>query len=52
MSPLDRVTTGDNLGFIRFGSRVDIILPQNFKIDVSVGDKVRGCQTVLGEFNG
>ena len=52
MSPLDSVSAGDNLGFIRFGSRVDIILPQNFKIDVSVGDKVRGCQTVLGEFNG
>ena len=52
MNPLDRVSAGDALGFIRFGSRVDIILPQNFKIDVSVGDKVRGCRTVLGEFNG
>jgi len=52
MTPLDRVSIGDKLGFIRFGSRVDIIVPHNFKIDVSVGDKVRGCQTILGEFNG
>ena len=52
MNPLDKVMIGDKLGFIRFGSRVDIVLPQNFKIEVSVGDKVRGCQTILGEFNG
>ena len=39
---------GDRLGFIRFGSRVDIIVPYNFKIDVKVGDIVENCKTVLG----
>ena len=28
------VEQGDRLGFIRFGSRVDIVVPYNFKIDV------------------
>ena len=44
----DKKIAGDKLGFIRFGSRVDIIVPQNFSINVSVGQKVRGCQTILG----
>ena len=39
---------GDRLGFIRFGSRVDIIVPYNFKINVKVGDIVENCKTVLG----
>ena len=48
----DKKIAGDKLGFIRFGSRVDIIVPQNFSINVSVGQKVRGCQTILGKFDG
>ena len=51
MSPLQKVSSGDNLGFIRFGSRVDVILPESCTINVSVGDKVSGCRTILGEFN-
>ncbi len=41
---------GDRLGFIRFGSRTDLIVPQNVKINVKVGQKVTGNQTVMGEF--
>ena len=52
MIPEDQVDKGERLGFIRFGSRVDIIVPQNFSINVSVGQKVRGCQTILGKFDG
>ena len=52
MNPLEKVNAGDSLGFIRFGSRVDVVLPENFRISVSVGDKVKGCKTVLGKFNG
>ena len=40
---------GDRLGFIRFGSRVDIIVPYNFKIDVKVGDYVKNASTIIGE---
>ena len=42
------VERGDRLGFIRFGYRVDIIMPYNFKIDVKVGDIVKNRITVFG----
>ena len=29
----------------------DVILPEKCTINVSVGDKVSGCRTILGEFN-
>ncbi len=41
------VTQGDELGFIRFGSRCDIWIPLHFEPRVAVGDKVRGLLTVL-----
>ena len=50
MEPENRVERGQRLGFIRFGSRVDIIVPPEFKIDVSLGDMVRGNQTIIGRF--
>lgn len=36
-------------GFIRFGSRVDIYFPVGTKIDVNIGDKVKGGQTILAK---
>ncbi len=50
MEPENRVERGQRLGFIRFGSRVDIIVPEDFQIDVSLGDMVRGNQTIIGRF--
>jgi len=50
MEPENRVERGQRLGFIRFGSRVDIIVPPEFQIDVSLGDMVRGNQTIIGRF--
>ena len=50
MKPENRVERGQRLGFIRFGSRVDIIVPPEFQIDVSLGDMVRGNQTIIGRF--
>ena len=46
----DKVQRGQRLGFIRFGSRVDIILPRDFQIDVSLGDMVQGNKTIIGQF--
>ena len=46
----DEVFKGQRLGFIRFGSRVDIIVPPNFKIFVSLGDKVSANTTIIGKF--
>jgi len=50
MEPEMVVEKGERLGFIRFGSRVDIIVPPNFKINVSLGDIVEGNLSIIGEF--
>lgn len=40
---------GEEIGFIKFGSRVDIILPLNAKIKVEIGQKIIGLQTIIAE---
>ena len=42
------VEAGERFGLIRFGSRVDLLLPTDSRIDVKVGDKVKGGETVIG----
>jgi phosphatidylserine decarboxylase len=44
-----RVSQGDDSGFIKFGSRVDLLLPLNAKINVELNQKVRGGETVIAE---
>jgi phosphatidylserine decarboxylase len=46
----DTVQKGVRYGMMRFGSRMDFILPKTFKLAVKVGDKVERGETVLGEF--
>lgn len=41
------IRQGDEFGFIKFGSRVDIFLPVNAEIKVKIGDKVAGKQTII-----
>ena len=48
--PNDIVNQGDELGFIKFGSRVDLFLPLGTKIEVSLNQKVKGNITVIGRF--
>lgn len=43
----EQVKQNDEFGFIRFGSRVDIYFPIDTKVDVKIGDKVKGGVTVL-----
>lgn len=50
MEPKNNVERGERLGFIRFGSRVDIIVPEKFQLDISLGDIVTGNQTIIGRF--
>ena len=38
---------GDRFGMIRFGSRTEVYVPLDCKIDVKVGDKVNGGSTIL-----
>lgn len=50
VSPGDHLARGQRFGFIRFGSRVDVYLPLNTKINVNIGDKVSATLTILAEF--
>lgn len=43
----DDVQQGKELGFIKFGSRVDLFLPLGTKIDVTLNQKVKGGKTVI-----
>ena len=45
----DQIGQGDEFGFIKFGSRVDLLLPINAKIKVDLDQKVIGKQTVIAE---
>lgn len=45
------VIQGSELGFIKFGSRVDLFLPLDTKIDVQIGDKVKAILTRIGNLN-
>lgn len=40
---------GQEFGFIKFGSRVDIFLPLDAKIAVSIGDITKGGRTIIAE---
>jgi phosphatidylserine decarboxylase len=42
-----QVEQGQETGFIKFGSRVDLFLPLEAKLKVKLGDKVKGTQTVI-----
>jgi phosphatidylserine decarboxylase len=43
----DKVKQGEDFGFIKFGSRVDIYLPLDAKIEVELDQKVLGNQTLI-----
>ena len=47
----NKVEQGAQFGFIKFGSRVDVFLPLDAKINVQIGDVVKGGLTVLAELN-
>ncbi|HYK76905.1 MAG TPA: phosphatidylserine decarboxylase family protein [Daejeonella sp.] len=44
-----KVEQGEQFGFIKFGSRVDVFLPLGTEIKVGLGDVVKGGKTVLAE---
>ncbi len=45
----DEVKQSEQFGFIKFGSRVDLFLPLGTKINVNIGETVKGGRTVLAE---
>lgn len=48
LSPNDSVQVGQRCGLIRFGSRVDIIMPPEARVRVARGQRVVGGQTIIG----
>ncbi|MCI0406192.1 MAG: phosphatidylserine decarboxylase family protein [candidate division Zixibacteria bacterium] len=43
------VKAGEKFGMIRFGSRVDIFLPEELELKVQKGDKVTGGETIMAD---
>lgn len=45
--PGDRLGRGERFGFIRFGSRVDLYLPPNSRLQVALGDRVKAGSDII-----
>lgn len=45
----DEVSQGEEFGFIKFGSRVDVFLPLDAEVKVQLGQKTKGGQTVIAQ---
>ncbi len=43
----DKVAQGDDMGFIKFGSRVDLFLPVGTKVEVVMDQQIKGNKTVI-----
>ena len=48
----EQVDQNSVFGFIKFGSRIDILLPKDAKLLVEIGDKVVGTQTPIARIGG
>ena len=50
LRPGDVVKAGQRFGIMKFGSRIDLVFPENVKIKVKPGDKVKAGVTIIGEW--
>jgi phosphatidylserine decarboxylase len=48
--PGQRLATGERMGLMKFGSRMDVFLPPECTIAVRKGQRVRGGETVIARF--
>ncbi|GJL54540.1 MAG: phosphatidylserine decarboxylase proenzyme [Nitrospirales bacterium] len=48
-TPGERVAKGDRFGLIRFGSRMDVYLPEETQVRVTTGERVKGGTSILAE---
>ena len=46
-SPGDTLAAGERIGYIKFGSRVDVVFGPEWKLEAKMGDKVLGGSTIL-----
>ena len=44
----DTVKAGQRFGIVKFGSRMDVLVPPTVEVEVEVGDRVRAGETILG----
>lgn len=50
VKPGDELSKGDEYGFIKFGSRIDVYLPLNADVTVEIGQKTIGGETVIAKW--
>ena len=48
----DELAVGDRVGVMKFGSRMDVFLPTDIRVQVKAGDRVVAATTVLGRWTG
>ena len=46
----EQVTSGEELGFIKFGSRVDLYLPLSTDINVKLNEKVKAKISIIAKY--
>ncbi len=44
----DRLARGERFGMIKFSSRTDLVLPARVRVEIKVGARVRGGETIIG----
>jgi len=49
-NPQSKVAQGEELGFIKFGSRVDMFLPKGMNINVELDQKVKANSSIIASF--
>ena len=47
----ETVNQGEDAGFIKFGSRLDIFIPLDMKVNVSLNEKAIGGETVIAQYD-
>jgi phosphatidylserine decarboxylase len=47
----DSVQQGEEMGFIKFGSRIDVFLPIGTNLDVKIGDLTKGGESVIASYD-
>ena len=47
----DTIKAGERFGIMKFGSRMDLLLPKNVDIQVQIGDKTVAGESIIGKIN-
>lgn len=47
----DDLKAGERFGMMKFGSRMDVVIPREVKLEAKEGDRTRGGETILARIN-